>query len=194
MNLFSVSRRTGKRGNRAVLKSCYKGFLSLELGLVLLVVAVAIVAAVLSYRDNLRKTSINTNTQQISGTAANLRAKYGQANLYGSVTTALAVRSQSIPSALRDGTAATASNSFGGSITVTPATLTGANDALEIEWPNVPADQCSDLVTNVQREMRQISVGSTSVKSNNGTLDLAALETACESAPAQSLKFWIGRS
>ena len=193
MSLPSLSRRD-KKPYKANFSKFKKGFLSLELGLVLLVVAVAIVAAVLSYRDNLRKTSINNNTQQISSTSANLRAKYGQANLYGSVTTALAVRSQSIPEALRDGTAATASNSFGGAIVVTPATLTGANDAVQLDWPNVPANQCSDLVTNVQREMRQISVGSTSVKDNNGTLDLNALETACESSPAQTLKFWIGRS
>lgn len=198
MNVFSFSRKFDRGIKRAaqkvVRRSGEKGFLSLELGLVLLVVAGAIVAGVLTYRDNLRKTSINNNTQQISSVAANLRAKYGQSNMYGSVTTALAVRSQSIPEFLRDGSAATASNTFGGAITVAPVTLVGANDSVQLVWPNVPANQCSDLVTNVQREMRQINVGTTTVKPNNGEIDLSALETACEASAATTLNFWIGRS
>ncbi len=182
------SARKGKRIERQ------DGFLSLEMGLVLLVVALAIVAAVLYYRDNLRKTSINNTTQHILTTAANLRAKYGQANAYANVTTALAVRSGSIPEALRDGTAATATNTFGGSITATPATLSGANDSVQVAWPNVPPNQCSDIVTNVEREMRQVGVGSTTVKANNGTIDFAALETACDSDTAVTINFWVGRS
>ena len=196
-NLSQSSRKNFQRGQRFLARTRYKfhkGFMSLELGLVLLVIAVAIVSAVLYYRDNLRKTSINNNIQQISSTAASLRAKYGQSNQYGSVTTSLAVRSSAIPEALRDGTAATASNSFGGAITVAPTTLTGANDSLEIVWPNVPDKQCSDIVTSVQREMRQVAVDSTTVKANNGQLDLNAVETACESASAVTLHFWIGRS
>lgn len=171
-----------------------RGFLSLELGLVLLVVAVMIVGSVLYYRDNLRKTSIQNTVQQVLTTSSNLRSKYGQANRYGVVTTDLAVRSGSIPDVLRDGTAGTATNAFGGAITVAPATLNGANDSLEIVWPNIPSNQCSDVVSNADREMRQITVGSTMVKANNGQLDLVALETACGSASAIDLHFWIGRS
>lgn len=170
------------------------GFLSLEMGLVLLVIAVIIVGSVMYYRDNLRKTSVQNNTQQILSAASNMRAKYGQSNQYGVVTTAIAVRSGVIPAALRDGDDATATNSFGGSIAVAPATLTGANDSVEITWPSVPKNQCSDIVTNADPEMRQIAVGSTTVKTNNGTLDLDALETACESDTTVDLHFWVGRS
>lgn len=170
------------------------GFLSLEMGLVLLVIALAIVAAVLYYRDNLRKTSTNNTTQQILTTSANLRAKYGQTNSYGTVTTAMAVRSGSIPEALRDGTAASATNTYGGAITIAPASLNGANDSLQVSWPNVPNTQCSDVVTNIEREMRQVSVGSTVVKPNNGAIDLSALETACDAASGVTINFWVGRS
>jgi len=171
-----------------------KGFLSLEMGLVLLVVSIAIVSAVLYYRDNLRKIAINDSTQHILGSAANLRAKYGQTNRYGAVTTALAVRSGAIPQTLRDGAAATATNSYGGAVTVAPASLNGANDSVVITWPNVPTAQCSDIVSNAEREMRQVAVGSSTVKPNNGALDIDALETACESASAVAIQFWVGRS
>lgn len=186
-----ISTRKGNGPERAERQG---GFLSLELGLVLLVVALAIVAAVLYYRDNLRKMSVNNTTQQILTTSSNLRAKYGQTNAYSNVTTALAVRSGSIPEALRDGSAPTATNSFGGSITAAPATLSGANDSVQVSWPNVPANQCSDIVTNVEREMRQVAVDSTTVKPNNGSIDFTALETACDSGSAVTINFWVGRS
>lgn len=175
-------------------KKIVRGFLSLEMGLVLLVTAIIIVGAVIYYRDNLRKTSVQTNVQQILSTSSALRAKYGQSNKYSLVTTELAVRSGSIPDALRDGDDATATNSFGGAVTAAPASLTGANDSVEIIWPNVPEKQCSDIVTGVEGEMRQVAVGSTTVKANNGELDSVALETACEAADAQDLHFWVGRS
>lgn len=175
-------------------KKIMQGFLSLEMGLVLLVTAIIIVGAVIYYRDNLRKTSVQANVQQVLATSSALRAKYGQSNKYSLVTTELAVRSGSIPESLRDGSAGTATNSFGGAIAVTPATLTGANDSVEIVWPNVPKKQCSDIISGVEGELRQVAVGSATVKANNGALDSVGLETACEAADAQDLHFWVGRS
>lgn len=61
-------------------------------------------------------------------------------------------------------------------------------------WPNVPTAQCSDIVSNSEREMRQVAVGSSTVKPNNGALDIDALESACESASAVAIQFWVGRS
>lgn len=170
------------------------GFMSLELGLVLLIVALAIVAAVLYYRDNLRKTAINTTTQQMLSVSSNLRAKYGQANKFGAITTSVAVRAGVIPEFLRDGTGTTATNPYGGAITLVPASLNGTNDSVQVTWPNVPKDQCSDIVTNIEREMRQVSVGSTVVKDGGGPMDIEALETACDAATAVTIDFWVGRA
>ncbi len=146
------------------------------------------------YRPNLRKTAINTTTQQMLSVSSNLRAKYGQANKFGAITTSVAVRAGVIPEFLRDGTGTTATNPYGGAITLVPASLNGTNDSVQVTWPNVPKDQCSDIVTNIEREMRQVSVGSTVVKDGGGPMDIEALETACDAATAVTIDFWVGRS
>jgi hypothetical protein len=58
----------------------------LEAGLVLLVVAIMIVAAVVYYRDNLRKTSVNTNISHLLAIASSGRSTFGQTNQYANVT------------------------------------------------------------------------------------------------------------
>lgn len=93
-----------------------------------------------------------------------------------------------------DGTGTTATNPYGGAITLVPASLNGTNDSVQVTWPNVLKDQCSDIVTNIEREMRQVSVGSTVVKDGGGPMDIEALETACDAATAVTIDFWVGRS
>ena len=170
------------------------GFTALELGLVLLVAAIIIAGAVVYYRENLRKTSITSNMGNILSIASTAKSKYGLQNLYSQVTTALAVQGQVIPGALRDGTANTATNPFGGAIALAPVTLVGANDGLRLDWTNTPGNQCSDIVTSVQGEFRQISVAGVDVKPLDGTLNLATLEAQCQSAANVNVQYFIGRS
>ena len=171
-----------------------QGFLSLEAGLVLLVVALAIVAAVIYYRDNLRKTSINTNVTQMLATAGAARSTFGQANRYVDVTTAIAVSANVIPSTLRMGTEQTATNGFGGAIEAAPAQLTTANDALRIEWPNVPSGQCIEIAMGIQGELRRLDIAGTTVKPIDAPLNLATTTTACESAGTVAIAMFVGRT
>jgi type II secretory pathway pseudopilin PulG len=177
-------------------KSKSAGFLSLEMGLVLLVVALAIVAAVIWYRDNLRKQAINTTVNHMLATAGSARSTFGQSNQYVNVTTAIAVSANVIPSALRDGAAQTATNTYGGAITVAPATLTGANDALQINWPNVPADQCIDIGIGVQGELRRLQIAGADVKATDAPINLGTLTAQCESAGGAGVAFdlFVGRN
>lgn len=172
-----------------------RGFLSLEAGLVLLVVAIMIVAAVIYYRDNLRKTSVNTNISHLLATASAGRSTFGQTNQYANVTTAVAVASNMIPPALRDGTAQTATNTFGGAITVGAVALSGgAIDALQITWPNVPSNQCIDIVMGIYGEARQVQVAGADVKPLDGQISLANTTTQCASADNVTLDMFVGRN
>ena len=173
------------------------GFISVELGLALLVVAVLSVAAVTMYSNNLRQTSITQNITEIQNIASSAKAAYGLSNQYGSVTTAVAVRSHIIPAHLRDGTAATATNSFGSALTVVPANGTGTNDLLTLTWGNVPANQCTEIVSGVSPSMRRITVASTVVKVLDSALNIATSTSACETNTSDgvvSIAFDIGRS
>lgn len=170
------------------------GFLSLEAGLVLLVVALAIVSAVMFYRDNLRKTSINTNVNQILATAGAARSVFGQANQYGQVTTAIAVSSNIIPSTLRNGNSQTATNNFGGEISVVPTNLSGTSDGLKITWPNVPSNQCIEIVMGVHAELRKLQVAGTDIKPLDSNLNIANTSSQCESSGHVALDLFVGRS
>lgn len=178
-------------------KAAQRGALSLELGLVLLVLAVLVAAAVIRFIDNSRKNSINDNVEALNFIGSNTIAKYGKQNQYAQATTANAVRNLVIPKEMRDGLAVTASNPFGAQITLTPLNLTGTNDAVRIDWGNIPSNQCSDIVTGVQGTFRQITVAGTNVKPLDGVIDLTALETQCESAGVNAsvaAQFFVGRS
>jgi type II secretory pathway pseudopilin PulG len=173
------------------------GFISVELGLSLLVVALIIIAAVLFYQDNVRKTSINTNVQYLQLIAGNAKTTYGARNEYGQVTTAVAVQGHVIPDSLRDGDAvATATNPFGSPITVTSATTAGAGtpDVLDVAWGNVPRNQCAEIVTGVANVMRTITVNGTAVKPLDSPLNLALTTTQCEAAQNVTVTFRVGRS
>lgn len=176
-------------------RKSHRGFMSIELGLVLMVVAIAIAAAVLWYRDTLRKESVKNNTAEIISIASNLVAKYGQLNRYGDVTTEIGVQAGIIPAHLRDQGANTAANRFGGVIELTPETLTAPNDSIRLDWPNTASNQCSDIVTGAQGEFRVVSVGGTEVKADGEDLDLAALEAACGSGGAPvDISLTVGRN
>lgn len=193
----SASARANLPHVRQSEKRRQRGFASVELGLVLLVVAILVVGAVTYYNSNLRKTSITTNVQQIQSIAGSAKATYGYQNLYGQVTTAVAVQGHLIPDSLRDGAAATATNNFGAAITVAPANGTGTNDMLQVTWGNVPSDQCSDIVLGVATSLRRISVGATVVKPLDGAISIGDLNTACEANTNTgnvALTFAIGRS
>ena len=174
-----------------------QGFALVELGLALLVVAILVVAAVTLYTNNLRQTSISNNVTYIQNIASTAKANYGTRNQYGAVTTAVAVRSHIIPTTLRDGQAATATNPFGAAITTVSSNGTGTADLLTLTWGNVPASQCTEIVIGVSGSMRRITVGTTVVKALDANLIEDTLTTACEANTSDgnvAIVFDIGRS
>lgn len=172
-----------------------KGWTMVELGIAILLVSI-LIAGVLAYlTSNKRKITINTNSQQLLSIAGTSIAKYGQANQYAAMTTAIAVTGGVIPEELRDpGGATTATNSYGGAIAVAPATLTGANDSLRITWPNVTQSHCSDIVLGVANNFRRVQVQAADVKATDVTVNLANVEAQCQSAANVSIDFFVGRT
>jgi type II secretory pathway pseudopilin PulG len=176
----NLSKTNTKSGPQFAAARRQDGFLSVELGLVLLVVAITVVGAVTYYSSNLRKTSISANIQQIQSIVGAAKASYGIQNRYSQVTTAVAVQSRIIPESLRDGTATTATNNFGSAITVASGNGTGTADMLLLNWGNVPASQCADIVLGTESSLRRVSVAGTIVKPLDSELAIATLNTACE--------------
>ncbi|WP_058048785.1 type 4 pilus major pilin [Janthinobacterium sp. Ant5-2-1] len=170
------------------------GDFMLSLVVALIVVAIFLGKVFMNYRDTSRNEQNTAFTSSITTIAGALQKNFGQNNMYGSLTTAIAVKSGAFPRNLRDGTADTASNLWGGTLTVVPGTITANNDVANLAATKVPSGQCYDIVSATQSVARRITVGSSTVKAADATLDVAALSTACEAASDVTVTWAIGRS
>ena len=166
----------------------------LSLSVALIIVSIISVVAFKAFRDNARKQETVESVAAVTVTAGNLRKNFGVNNMYAAVTTVVAVQSRSIPEDQRIPGTTTAQNMFGGLVTVTPVTLTQANDAVGLSWANVSPNNCSEIVLGTNSVARRITVGSTAVKPIDGALNVATLNTACDVAAPVAIVWDIGRT
>lgn len=167
--------------------------------LVTLMIAIVIVAiigatAYANMRDSNRDVQIDESIKKVVLTANALRANFGVTGQYGTVTTAIAVQTGSIPTDQRIAGTNTAQNAFGGAVTATPVQLTSTNDALELSWANVPAWACSRIVIGTQSAARRITVGGTAVKPTDAALLPATLTQQCDVNAPVTIVWAIGRT
>ena len=155
----------------------------------------ALVSAVIynQYNDSTRKARIEAAQSEIVTMIAGAQKLYGNANQYGAVTTAIAVQSGVVPSRLRISGTNTAQNTYNGSISFTPATITSPNDSLIVTYGGVRQEDCQDLVLGSDTMTRRMAVGATVVKAADQPVDVAALASACDSNANSDINFTFGR-
>lgn len=179
--------------NRISSRNTQRGMsiMSVLLGLVIS----AGVAAVIydNYNDSQRKARIEAATSEIVTMVAQSQKTYGNANQYGAVTTAIAVTGGVVPDRLRVAGTSGAQNKYNGAITFAPATLTTANDSLTLGYAGVDKADCQELVFGVEKLMRTLSVGATTVKADAAAIDMGILATQCDSAEKVDLSLTFGR-
>lgn len=168
------------------------GMSMIELSVVLVVVALISAAVFFGLQSNTRRIETQDNIAALTEISAEIKKKFGRANQYGIMTTALAVQSRAVPEQLRL-TSTTAQNSYGGAITIAPATCIAANDCGDITWPSIPQAQCMDVVIGSQAGARRITVGGVVVKALDAQLNIATLATQCEAANTADMVFTVGR-
>jgi Tfp pilus assembly protein PilE len=166
--------------------------LFLMLGLV--VTAVMTIVGFNMYSDSQRKVRIEAASSEITTMISSAQKLYGNANQYGAVTTAIAIRSGVIPPRMRlDPTSLQAQNRYYGAVTMAPATITTANDSLTLTYGAANKDDCQDLVMNIDPMVRRIAVAGTEVKAADATVNIATMSTACDAASARDIAFTFGR-
>lgn len=165
-------------------------------GLMIAIVIVSILGAGywINLRDGQRDIEVKETISKVNMTAAALRATFGINGQYADVTTAVAVQSRAIPQDQRISGTNTAQNSFGGLISVTPVTLTSANDAILLTYPNVSPWACARTVIGTQNSARQITIGGTTVKALDATISNTDLTTACDVDEPVTIAWSIGRT
>ena len=172
-----------------------RGFALLELTVAIILVSLLGAGAMYAYQQNLRRTETRENAQLIIETAAELQKNFGATNQYGTVTTAIAVQSRSVPPQLRDAGANTATNSYGGAITAAVVQLSVPNDSVALQWGNVPQAQCAALVQAAHQVARRVRVNAVVVKAIDAPApDPALLVANCEGAQRVPVIFDIPRT
>ncbi|MEQ6436339.1 type 4 pilus major pilin [Comamonas sp. w2-DMI] len=159
----------------------------------LLVAGMFLYVAVSQYQDSTKKARIEAATQEFIQMVGTAQKTYGYANLYGQVTTAIAVQGGIVPEHRRNTGANTANNNYNGAITFAPATINTANDGLSITFANVKGTDCQQLVQNTESITRQVFVGATQVKPTDAAVNLASLSSTCDATATVDVRWVIGR-
>lgn len=174
-----------------------RGITMIEMGLVLTIGAILIGGVVLMFERRANSAEVADNVNNITDVAANMKSRFGTANRYPALTTAVAVQSGAIPATLREGAANTARNSYGGAITIAPTAAAdcggSASGCSTLTWSAVKGRQCNDLVLGAESAARSVAIDGTVVKVLDGVIDAAATAAQCDDNTAKDITMVIGR-
>lgn len=160
-----------------------KGVTLVETLIVIGILAIIILTALIIYP--LVKASVLSNREasNMSTIAASLANVYAGSSSYAGLTTAIAIDEKVFPTSMLQGTPpTTATNSFGGTVVLAPATPPGgqANTGYTITSNNISDNACSKIVNTESGAFDAVSIDGTVVKANSSsTVSTAAVATAC---------------
>lgn len=175
--------------NLLVKKSSTQGMSLIELLLVVGLAAIILAGMFVAYNKVQSTNAANTESANISTLRAGIKNLYGTTSNYSGVTEVILLQARVVPDSMRTAAGTTINNSFGGAVTVAPATFAGnANSAFAITYPNVPVDVCAKLVVAVSQSFNLVTVNGTTVKNTStatgNEINITSLASSCASDDA----------
>lgn len=189
---------------RNVWRAAQRGFTMVELGVVVAIAAAILVIALTVVPTILANNRANAEMQELPSVISNIQKAYSNAPTYNGATLDAVIRLNAFPNervTVPGAGAATASNRWGGAITMTVGTITTANDITRLVYAGVPERECKSVIQGIANLTRRVYVdssngatagGGTIVKGDGAQLDLAALGTACGTSP-NSITYDVGK-
>lgn len=163
-----------------------KGFTLVEILLVVGFIALAGIGIYAVYNKVQMSNSALNESRNINLIKAGIKNLYGSSQGYTGLTNSVLNDARATPDSMRAipyvAADANINNSFGGAVTVLPVTLGGAglNNGFQIAYPKVPGAVCSRLVTMMDKNIEQITVAGTVVKTyGTGNLNVVTLASQC---------------
>lgn len=169
-----------KTGHVIALKQ--RGFTLIELGIVVVIGSILLAVALSIATTVLADNRANDELKEVPLIVTRIQKLYNNRANFTGLTTALAISQNSFP-ANRVTSTTTVTNRWGGTITVAPATMVTASDAVTATYTNVPKSECLAVLPQLDSSMRTMTVGGTSTKADGVPTDLTALGTQCALAP-----------
>ena len=177
-----------KRSNSCKRTQKGNGLLFSILGIALLGIVVA--AALPLFSTNTAKAGVEGSINEHVDLIADLKRNFSQTNYLG-VTTQV-VAQQSLFGTMRNTDGVSATNRWGGAVTVVDNNATSPGTAL-LSSAAVPQDDCSRFVNGIASSLRQLTIGGTVVKPLDGQINPATVGTQCQSGSTVVVAGLIGR-
>jgi type II secretory pathway pseudopilin PulG len=159
-----------------------QGFTLIELLLVVGFIALASIGIYLIYHKVSQGNQANTEARNLDTIRAGIKNLYGATSNFATLTNNVVNNAHITPdNMLTTGNAGSITNSFGGAVNITPASLgSGTNNGFEIDYPNVPDAICVKLVSTDGANFDKVVVAGTTVKAfGTNTMDPGTVASAC---------------
>jgi prepilin-type N-terminal cleavage/methylation domain-containing protein len=157
-----------------------KGFNLIETLLVVGLIAIASIGVYKLFSKVQEGNSANAEAKNIDLIRAGIKTLYATKTNYVNLDTPLVNRAKITPESMI-GSATTITNSFGGQVTIAPATINGNIDkGFSITYEKVPGPICNKLAAGAAAQFDIVTVGSSTIKAFGvNDIDINALTTAC---------------
>lgn len=177
------SRRKGKQ----------RGISMVDIGIWAAVAIGVVLVFVKAIGPVLAQNKARDEVTEVTKVIANIQAKWSTQPSFAGITVAQLVSNGVVPTEWVTGTAAAPAltNRWGGAITIATAAV---NQQLNITSAAVPTEECRSVVPGLEKVARQITVGTTVVKSPGTTVNIGSVGTACSAAATVDIIYNIGRS
>lgn len=166
------------------------GFTLIEIGVVLLLIAIAGIVVFTRFVDNRDSSNVNTMASDLSKVAVSVASVFPAPQTFVALGNNVATANCAvlINNGLFQGTSFRAVGGVppdlrhlfdDGTVGCGAATLVNANDGFTLQFNGMRDDTCSKLVRASESNARRVSVNGTVVKPLNGQLNPATLGTQC---------------
>jgi prepilin-type N-terminal cleavage/methylation domain-containing protein len=179
-------------------KRAQQGFSLIEMAIVIAIAAILLFLVYMRLSKVQDSRIANDEASNFSSMMTDIRTRFGAQGDFAGVTTAVLVGNGLVPSNMVKGAAGAQAIVTGWNtvVTVAPATLQYANDAVALTY-QVPRKQCSDFTTAAAQAAARVTVGGTIVKNAAAGLDkvnLVQLGTSCDASAAGNVTVVLEQS
>lgn len=160
-----------------------KGFSLTEMLIVVAVLAVLVAGIVAATGDVFTGDKTQRFARDLSKLSMDIKTLYNKSPDYGTLTNQVAEDAGVVPKDMLTGAAGAHQGPWGGAITIQPATVTAANDHMEIIVAGIPQAACAKLVATTAEGFSWMDLNGTVEKATpNAVIDPAVVSANCAAA------------
>lgn len=171
------------------MKMKQKGFTLVEIAIVVAVGALLLVGISQAPRI-IAMNKANADIAELPQIVTGIQKIYANQSTYNGASMATVIGLNGLPQdRVVAGTPPSASNRWGGAITLAAASQLTADDSIDLTYSGVPSLECTNIIPSVENRFRSVTVAGTAVKPAGGTLNLNDVASSCASSDSVTIVY-----